>query len=162
MHQATEVAMCRVLFSVVMHMLFSVCTYTYMGGCQNYGPFLGTLNIRCRIMIGIQEGTTILTTAHICMCVDRGRKYEYMTLICPYMYTSMHTYMCGHEDVREYSHVCMHVQTWYKVFRLYYVFPSDRSEVRVPWFQCSAIWWMGFKKRDWTLKPQPKPLNPIA
>ena len=21
-----------------------------MGGCQNYGPFLGTLNIRCRII----------------------------------------------------------------------------------------------------------------
>ena len=22
--------------------------YIYMGGCQNYGPFLGTLNTRCR------------------------------------------------------------------------------------------------------------------
>ena len=37
----------------------------YMGGCQNYGPFLGTLNIRCRIIIGIQKGTIILTTTHI-------------------------------------------------------------------------------------------------
>ena len=36
-----------------------------MGGCQNYGPFLGTLNIRCRIIIGIQKGTIILTTTHI-------------------------------------------------------------------------------------------------
>ena len=27
----------------------------YLGGCQNYGPFLGTLNIRCRIIIGIQK-----------------------------------------------------------------------------------------------------------
>ena len=27
--------------------------YLYMGGCQNYGPFLGTLNIGCRIVIGI-------------------------------------------------------------------------------------------------------------
>ena len=36
-----------------------------MGGCQNSGPFLGTLNIRCRIMIGIQKGTIILTTAHM-------------------------------------------------------------------------------------------------
>ena len=36
-----------------------------MGGCQNYGPFLGTLNIRCRIMIGIQKGDIILTTTHI-------------------------------------------------------------------------------------------------
>ena len=33
-----------------------------MGGCQNYGPFLGTLNIRCRIIIGTQKGTIILTT----------------------------------------------------------------------------------------------------
>ena len=33
-----------------------------MGGCQKYGPFLGTLNIRCRIIIGIQKGTKILTT----------------------------------------------------------------------------------------------------
>ena len=36
-----------------------------MGGCQNYGPFLGTLNIRCRIIIGIQKGTIILTTTHM-------------------------------------------------------------------------------------------------
>ena len=28
----------------------------YMGGFQNDGPFLGTLNIRCRIIIGIQKG----------------------------------------------------------------------------------------------------------
>ena len=33
-----------------------------MGGCQNYGPFLGTLNNRCRILIGTQKGTIILTT----------------------------------------------------------------------------------------------------
>ena len=30
-----------------------------MGGCQNYGPFLGTLNNRGRIIIGIQKGTII-------------------------------------------------------------------------------------------------------
>ena len=37
-----------------------------MGGCQNYGPFLGgTLNIRCRIIIGIQKGTIILTATHM-------------------------------------------------------------------------------------------------
>ena len=28
----------------------------YMGGCRNYGPFLGTLNIRCRITIGSKKG----------------------------------------------------------------------------------------------------------
>ena len=37
----------------------------YMGGCQNYGPFLGTLTIRCRSRIGTQKGTRILTTTHI-------------------------------------------------------------------------------------------------
>ena len=36
-----------------------------MGGCENYGPFLGTLNNRCRIIIGTQKGTIILTTTHM-------------------------------------------------------------------------------------------------
>ena len=36
-----------------------------MGGCQNYGPFLGTLNIRCRTIIRTQKVTLILTTTHI-------------------------------------------------------------------------------------------------
>ena len=30
-----------------------------MGSCQNYAPFLGTLNIRCRIIIRTQKGTII-------------------------------------------------------------------------------------------------------
>ena len=38
---------------------------TYVGGCQNYGPFLGTQNIKGRIIIGIQKGTIILTTTHV-------------------------------------------------------------------------------------------------
>ena len=37
----------------------------YMGGCQNWGPFLGTLNNRCRIQTMSQKGTLILTTTHI-------------------------------------------------------------------------------------------------
>ena len=37
----------------------------YMGGCQNYGPFLGTLNIRYRIIMGTQKGTITLTTTRI-------------------------------------------------------------------------------------------------
>ena len=39
-------------------------TMGYMGGCQNHGPVLGTLNTRCRIIVGIQKGTIILTTTH--------------------------------------------------------------------------------------------------
>ena len=33
-----------------------------VGGCQHDGPFFGTLNIRCRIILGTQKGTIILTT----------------------------------------------------------------------------------------------------
>ena len=44
----------------------------YMGGCQNSGPFLGTLNIRCRIIIGIQKGTIIVTTTHILVGIGIG------------------------------------------------------------------------------------------
>ena len=40
-------------------------TIDHMGGCQNYGPFLGTLNIWCGIIIGIQKGTIILTTTRM-------------------------------------------------------------------------------------------------
>ena len=36
-----------------------------MASCQNYGPFLGTLNKRCRIIIGTQKGTIILTTTQL-------------------------------------------------------------------------------------------------
>ena len=39
--------------------------HTDMGGCQNYGPFLGILNIRSQIIIGIQKGTISLTTTHM-------------------------------------------------------------------------------------------------
>ena len=44
---------------------FRLSFIAHVGCCQNCGPFLGTLNIRCRIIIGIQKGTTILTTTHV-------------------------------------------------------------------------------------------------
>ena len=37
------------------------CTRRQAGSCQNYGPFVGTLNIRCSIILGTQKGTLILT-----------------------------------------------------------------------------------------------------
>ena len=39
--------------------------WVVVSGCQNHGPFLGTLHTRCRSIIGIQKGTIILTTTHI-------------------------------------------------------------------------------------------------
>ena len=41
---------------------------SYMGGCQHYGPLSGSLNIRCRVIVGIQKGTIILTTCHLQLC----------------------------------------------------------------------------------------------
>ena len=38
---------------------------THLGGCQNHGPFFGTLDMRCRIRRGIQKGTMILTTTYL-------------------------------------------------------------------------------------------------
>ena len=49
---------------------FSLTRRIQMGGCHNYGPFLGTLNITCRIIIGIQTGTVILTTTQIVHLCD--------------------------------------------------------------------------------------------
>ena len=34
----------------------------HVGGCQNHGPFLGTLNIRFRIIIGTQKRDHNLTS----------------------------------------------------------------------------------------------------
>ena len=44
----------------------------HVGSCQNYGPFLGTLNTRCRIIIRTQKGTIILTTTHVNKAFGRG------------------------------------------------------------------------------------------
>ena len=49
---------------------------SHMGGCQHYGPFLGTLNIRCRSIIGTQKGTIILTIPPIFPNPDGGRSSQ--------------------------------------------------------------------------------------
>ena len=36
-----------------------------MGNCQNEAPFFGTLNSRCRIILGTPKGTIILTNTHM-------------------------------------------------------------------------------------------------
>ena len=36
-----------------------------MGGCQNYGPFLGPYYNTAPIISGAQKGTLILTTTHM-------------------------------------------------------------------------------------------------
>ena len=41
-----------------------------MGGCPCYGPFVGTLNTRCRIILRTQRETLILTTIHVGVGLD--------------------------------------------------------------------------------------------
>ena len=47
-----------------------------MGGCQNNGPLLGSLNTRCRTILRTQKGTIILTTTHAKIGLG-------MMVICP-------------------------------------------------------------------------------
>ena len=47
------------------HIHIHVHIHIHMGGCQNYGPLLGTLKIRGRIIIGTPKRTIILTTTHV-------------------------------------------------------------------------------------------------
>ena len=47
---------------------------TYISSCQNDGPFLGTLNNRCRVTIRTQKGTIILTTTHMFRVVNLGAR----------------------------------------------------------------------------------------
>ena len=37
----------------------------HLGGCQNYGPFLGPYYNMALIIYGTQKGTLILTTTHV-------------------------------------------------------------------------------------------------
>ena len=51
-----------------------------MGGCQNHGPLLSTLDIRCRTIIGTQKGTIILTTTLIGFRVYRAYGFRVAVL----------------------------------------------------------------------------------
>ena len=58
----------------------------HVDGCQNYGPFLGTLNSRCRITIGIQKGPIILTATHV--LVTNSQNMITVGVDLSYMYRS--------------------------------------------------------------------------
>ena len=44
--------------------------WIYLGGCQNYGPFLGPKSNTAPIIWGTQKGTIILTTTHLALRQD--------------------------------------------------------------------------------------------
>ena len=43
---------------------------------ENYGRFWGTLNIRCRIILGIQKGIIILITTHGILITTHGQVHD--------------------------------------------------------------------------------------
>ena len=67
MRTGEKLTMCAALKSLMSEgacnfQLSNLPWFRPMGGCQKYVPFLGTLNIRCRIILGIQKATIMLTT----------------------------------------------------------------------------------------------------
>ena len=94
----------------------------YKAGCQIYGPFLGTLNIRCRIIIRTQKGTIILTTTH---------KYTYkvhLTLQAGFMVRSPGSLQAVLDTVADWK-----PQGWWSLARVFTAL-GCRS-FRVSWFQ---------------------------
>ena len=85
--------------SMSVYTYMHIYLYIYMGGCQNYGPFWGTLNNRSRIIIGTQKGTIILTTTHM---------YRY---VCPSVSPSVCRSVCPSvcPSVRGSVGLCMYV-----------------------------------------------------
>ena len=58
-----------------------------MGGCQNYGPFLGPYYNTAPIIEGIQKGTLILTTTH--MLIPKGPRSQIVGFQSPKTIQSM-------------------------------------------------------------------------
>ena len=52
---------------IYVYICLYICTHKsiHMGGCQNYGPLLGPLNTRCRMILRTLKGTISLTTTHV-------------------------------------------------------------------------------------------------
>ena len=99
-----------------------------MGSCQNYGPFLGTLHNRCRIMIGSQKGTIILTSTHIYHILYSisyyllyGTRLYYILLFC--IYTKL--YLPYTIYYRLYTiYYILHIVCYILFTLLYYTTPS--------------------------------------
>ena len=58
-------SICRWIQSIYLYVYIHTCMH--MGGCRNYGLFLGPLNTRCRIILRTQKRTIDLTTTYIQM-----------------------------------------------------------------------------------------------
>ena len=80
-----------------------------VGGYQNYGHFLGPLNIMCRIIIRSQKGTMILTTTHI-VPTKNPRLARNVAVLCIVL-TAAHR--CSGSNVRPflYNHSCWQLCT---------------------------------------------------
>ena len=64
-HKVQAALASSIMYQESHHILPRAFPYVHMSGCQNVGPFLGTLKIWRCIILGIQKGTILLTTTHI-------------------------------------------------------------------------------------------------
>ena len=78
-----------------------------MGGCQSYFPLWGTLNMRCRIIKGVQKGTIILTTAH--MFVILNSQYGTKMIILNIPPTRKHFRVQGFEAASRFKKRYMNI-----------------------------------------------------
>ena len=76
--------------------IYMLYVYLYMGGCQNCGPLLGPLNIRCRIILRSQKRDHsfdnhpyVRVNVHTHMCICSFDMYLYM-----YMFMYVYMYVC--------------------------------------------------------------------
>ena len=102
-----------------------------VGGCQNYGPFLGTLNIKCRITIGIQKETIILTATHMGVSQNRGPHAVSGDYDGPYRASFRGSQTAGFTMFRSISEKCCKPSVLHKIaaaadrFRIHYTIATE-------------------------------------
>ena len=88
-HKGRQVGVCVCVCVCVCACMCACCIYIYIWVVVKIRvPFVGPLNIRCRIILRTQKGTQILTTTHIyiyiCMSI-----YIYIYVVTFVVYTLM-------------------------------------------------------------------------
>ena len=94
--------------------------YIHVGGCQNYRPLLGSLNIRCRIILRTQKGTIILTTSHVHMNMRylHVRSSLCVLSIYPSIYLSIYLPIHLHISLPHYIYIYIYTLCIFKSLRL--------------------------------------------
>ena len=122
-----------------------------VGSCQNYGPFLGALNIRCRIILRTQKGTIILTTTHVLelsrSCASRQARSDHeadavLPLVLLFILFWLGFRVWGLGGVCVCVYVCIHIY----IYLFVYIFISVCMDGFVLFKGRGAICFTGFRR----------------